>query len=192
MDLQEKQLTCLRMALEMGCKANSVVAVANELMTFLNGGEPSAAKSPSEEISEDAIAACGTALAASEAADLVLGQPEAEADIPATVAVSADALPDPTSPSEAHAVKSTSAAIAAGTESVAEPTTTARDASTVIAPTAEVAPVNERSLADQPSAVGAEEASASSKGQTAAPDAEVAVMANGTQGEAARAVPTAN
>ena len=118
MDLQEQRLTCLRMALEMGCKADSVVAVANELMTFLNGGEPSAARSPSEEISEDAIAACGTALAASEAADLVLGQPEAEAGIPATVAVSADALPVPTSsPSEAHAVEPTSAAIAAGTES---------------------------------------------------------------------------
>jgi hypothetical protein len=196
MDLQEQRLTCLRMALEMGCKADSVVAVANELMTFLTGGVgPSAGTSASEEISEDAIAACGTALAASEAADLGLGQPEVEVGIPATVAVSADALPEPrSSPSEAHAVEPTSAAIAAGTESVAEPTstTTASDASTVIAPSAEVAPVNERSLADQPSAVGAEEASASSKGQTAAPDAEVAVMANGTQGEAARAVPTAN
>ena len=50
MDLQEQRLTCLRMALEMGCKADLVVAVANELMSFLNGGVgPFAAKSPSEE-----------------------------------------------------------------------------------------------------------------------------------------------
>jgi hypothetical protein len=191
MDLQEQRLTCLRMALEMGCKADSVVAVANELMSFLTSGVgPFAAKSPSEE---DAIAACGTALAASEAADLGLGQPEAEAGIPAAAAVSADALSDPTSsPSEAHAVEPTFAAIAAGTESEPTSTTTASDASTVIARSAEVAPVNERSLADQPAAVTAEEASASSKGQTAVPDTEVAAMANGTQGEAARAVPTAN
>lgn len=194
MDLQEQRLTCLRLALEMGCKADSVVAVASELMTFLTDGMvPSAAKSSPEERSEDAIAACGTALAASEAADLVIGQTEA-GTIPAVVAVSTDPLPDSTSsPSEAHAAEPTSAAVAAGTE-VAEPalTTTASVASTVGAASAEIVPAPELNRADQPSATRAEETSAPGEGQTAAAQTDVAAMANGAQGEAARAVPTAN
>jgi hypothetical protein len=86
MDLQEQRLTCLRMALEMGCKADSVVSVASDLLAFLSGGTPAAAASTAEEKSEEVIAACGTALAASEAAELVAqAEPAAAADTPADI-----------------------------------------------------------------------------------------------------------
>src|SRR5262245_56075815 len=97
MDLQEQRLTCLRMALEMGCKADTIVSVATDLLDFLSGGSPTAAHSPAEEKSEEVIAACGTALAASEAADLVAqaAEPAAEADTPAAAETAADAALEP-------------------------------------------------------------------------------------------------
>ena len=77
MDLQEQRITCLRMAIDMGCKSDAVIATATELMSFVTGS----AASPPATVAEpqapvaDAIAACGTALPASETAGLVLAQP---------------------------------------------------------------------------------------------------------------------
>ena len=91
------------MALEMGCKADTIVSVATDLLDFLSGGSPTAAHSPAEEKSEEAIAACGTALAASEAADLVAqaAEPAATADTPAAAGTSAEAaLEPPATPTE--------------------------------------------------------------------------------------------
>ena len=90
MDLQEQRITCLRMAVDMGCKPDAVIATATELMSFVTDG----AASPPTTVAEpqapvaDAIAACGTALPASETAGLVLAQPtdEAPAEAPAVAA----------------------------------------------------------------------------------------------------------
>ena len=88
MDLQEQRITCLRMAIDMGCKSDAVIATATELMSFVTGG----AASPPATVAEpqapvaDAIAACGTALPASETAGLVLAQPTGEAPAEAPVA----------------------------------------------------------------------------------------------------------
>ena len=69
------------MAIDMGCKPDAVIATATELMSFVTGG----AASPPTTVAEpqapvaDAIAACGTALPASETAGLVLAEPTGEA-----------------------------------------------------------------------------------------------------------------
>ena len=76
-----------RMAIDMGCKPDAVIATATELMSFVAGS----AASPPATVAEpqapvaDAIAACGTAPPASETAGLVLAQPtdEAAAEAPA-------------------------------------------------------------------------------------------------------------
>ncbi len=104
---RNRELTCLRMALEMGCKSDTVVNVATELLAFLSGVAPAAANSPAEEKSEEVIAACGTALAASEAADLVAqAEPAGAVDAPAAAAISRETLlePPPT-PSEVPAAQ---------------------------------------------------------------------------------------
>src|SRR5258705_10764180 len=107
MDLQEQRITCLRMAIEVGCKADSVVAVASDLRSFVtSGAAPSTVKSQPEEGSADATAACSPALPASETIDPARGQPEtapaaatcepaAVADSsPAAVAVSEEPFPE--------------------------------------------------------------------------------------------------
>ena len=38
MDLQEQRITRLRMAIEMGCKADAVIGLASELMNFVTKG----------------------------------------------------------------------------------------------------------------------------------------------------------
>jgi hypothetical protein len=77
MDLEEQRITCLRMAIDMGCKPDAVIATATELMSFVTGGaaSPPATVAEPQAPDADAIAACGTALPASETADLVLAPP---------------------------------------------------------------------------------------------------------------------
>ena len=90
MDLQEQRIMCLRIAIDMGCKADAVVGMASELMKFVtNGDVPSVAKSQSEERSADAIAACGTALPAAEAVDLTAARERLAARLRPRRAVSA-------------------------------------------------------------------------------------------------------
>ena len=90
MDLQEQRITCLRMAIDMGCKPDAVIATATELMSFVTGGAASQAATVAEPQAPvaDAIAACGTALPASETAGLVLAQSKSEA--PAEAPAAAD------------------------------------------------------------------------------------------------------
>jgi hypothetical protein len=80
MDLQEQRIACLRMAIDLGCKSDTVIATANELMSFVTSGaaSPPATVAESEAPVSDAIAACGTALPASETAGLVVAQPTGE------------------------------------------------------------------------------------------------------------------
>ena len=66
MDLKEQRITCLRMAIDMGCKPDAVIATAIELMSFVTGGAtspPATVVEPQAPVA-DAIAACGTALPA--------------------------------------------------------------------------------------------------------------------------------
>src|SRR5258708_39967 len=71
MDLHDQRIACLRMAIDLGCKPDTAIRVASDLMTFVTSGAPtSAAQTTAEEAAPDRIAACGTALPLSETADL--------------------------------------------------------------------------------------------------------------------------
>jgi|RhiMetdeSRZDD1v2_1073273.scaffolds.fasta_scaffold160863_1 hypothetical protein len=102
MDLKEQRITCLRMAIDMGCKPDAVIPTATELMNFVTGGTapPPATVAEPQAPATDAIAACGTALPASEAADLALAQPAdgsdpgvSEGDAQAALPVEAEVAP---------------------------------------------------------------------------------------------------
>jgi hypothetical protein len=112
MDLKEQRITCLRMAIDMGCKPDAVIATATELMTFVMGGaaSPPATVAEPQAPDADAIAACGTALPASETADLVLAQPTGgsdtgvtEASPPAALPTEAEVAQEPASATESQA-----------------------------------------------------------------------------------------
>ena len=86
MDLPDQRIACLRMAIEMGCKPDSVVGVATELMSFIaSGGVASASPAAPEPdaTAADRIAACGTVVPVSEVVGLALAEPEA---VPAAAA----------------------------------------------------------------------------------------------------------
>src|SRR5512138_3072576 len=97
MNLQEQRIACLRMAMELGCTADSIVHVARELNAFIDDGTAPApaevaAEAPVDDAAEiertaDAIAACGTVLDE----PLVVEEPadDAEAET-ATEAASSD------------------------------------------------------------------------------------------------------
>ena len=189
MDLQEQRLTCLRMALEMGCKADSIVSVATELLAFLSGGAPAAAKSSAEQRPEEVIAACGTALAASEAADLVAhAEPAAAADTPAAAAISQEA---PSTPSEVLAAQEMSAAAAAEVEVAVEPAPAETAGGTSVGvQSGERAPASEPSRTEP--ALAAEASKVADEGHASAQATEVAAVSNGVaQEEATGAVATA-
>lgn len=193
MDLQEQRLTCLRMALEMGCKADSIVSVATELLAFLSDEAPAAAKSPAEERSEEVIAACGTALAASEAAALVAHAEPAEAvDTPAAAAISREALLEPPStPSEVPAAQETSAVAAADVEVAVEPVPAKTAGGTSVGvQSEEPAPASEQSRTEQ--ALAAEASKIADEAHSSAQATEVAAVSNGVgQKETTGAVVTA-
>ena len=116
MDLQEQRITCLRMAVDLGCKSNSVFGMAVDLMGFVASGRVPSSTGQQEEKSAEAIAACGTELPASEAAGLTAVQlevPTAAADPPTlppgepvapAAAVAAETAPviETAPPSEGH------------------------------------------------------------------------------------------
>jgi len=85
MDLEELRLNCLRMAYELGGKSETVLAAANDLMTFVTRGPSAEAESvaPASEPAAGRIAACGTALEMPPGGDLALAEPPAEAPAPA-------------------------------------------------------------------------------------------------------------
>jgi|EndMetStandDraft_5_1072996.scaffolds.fasta_scaffold03470_3 hypothetical protein len=173
MDLQEQRLTCLRMALEMGCKSDTIVKVATELQAFLSGVAPAAANS-GEERSDEVIAACGTALVASEAADLVAqAEPAGAADAPAAAAISRETLLEPLpTPSEVPAAQEISAAAVA--EVAVEPIPAQ---TTVGVQSGELAPTSKQSRTEPASA--AEASKVADDEHTSAQATEVAAATNG-------------
>ena len=124
MDLQDQRIACLRMAIEMGCKTDSVVSTAAELMNFITGGVaptvPAVAPA-TEEANADRIAACGTEVPMTETADLALavaiaapsvasveGMPES-ASVTHTVTELAAAVVEPGTPVSAAAAEEAAA-----------------------------------------------------------------------------------
>ena len=108
MDLHDQRVACLQMAINMGCKPDTVIQVASELMGFVMSGASSPGPAPSTETaSAEAIAACGTALPMAEAAALAAAQaiPDPGASIPDAVhgesPVAAPDAPDVTVPPSA-------------------------------------------------------------------------------------------
>ena len=138
MDLQDQRIACLRMAIEMGCKTDSVVSTAAELMNFITGGvAPTvpAIASATEEANAERIAACGTEVPMTETADLALavavaapsvaseeGMPES-APATDTVTEVAPAAVEPTTPVSAAATED-----AAAPQEPAAPVATASEA----------------------------------------------------------------
>src|SRR2546429_263512 len=92
MDLQEQRITCLRMAVDMGCKADSVFRTASDLMGFVTRG---AAQNPATPPAAEASA---PEFAESPGEAAVAATPEAEvaaSALSASAAASVEA-PNPT------------------------------------------------------------------------------------------------
>jgi len=114
MNLQEQRFACLRMAMELGCKADSIVQLAREMSEFIEGA-PVAAPAPvaeakQPEASPDAIAACGTALTepfpAAEAEEQTAAEePAVEAAAEAEPEVAAEASAEEAPAEEAAAAQ---------------------------------------------------------------------------------------
>ena len=114
MDQQDQRMECLRMAIELGGKAEPIVSAAQQLLDFVSGTQhpaiaastelvsveaaeprPGPADAP-EAVATDAIAACGTALVMPEGGDLADAMPSVEAaeGLAATPEVSTHAQTD--------------------------------------------------------------------------------------------------
>lgn len=113
MDLQEQRMECLRMALELGGKPDSIISAAEQLLDFVTGNpqpgskagvEPAHVATPAaaperqavleaaaEAVVPDAIAACGTVLVMPEGGDLADAIPTAEVS---SAAVEAPSQPE--------------------------------------------------------------------------------------------------
>lgn len=64
MNLQEQRFACLRMAMELGCKADSIMPLAREMKEYIEGPPFAPAVAAVEAAANlDAVADCGTALA---------------------------------------------------------------------------------------------------------------------------------
>src|SRR5262245_10195287 len=115
MDLQEQRITCLRLAVDMGCQADSVFSLANTLMGFVTSGAvPSAVASPPVAASVDHTAATGTAPPLSGVAP-----GPGPAREPTPTAVEAVPVPEPApSPGETAAVPPAKAQVAASAATV--------------------------------------------------------------------------
>ena len=139
MDLQEQRITCLRMAVDMGCKADSVFNLANNLMGFVTSGAvPSAVAPPPAAASVDHTAATETALPLSEVAP---GPGQArELTATALEAVSEPALEPPPGetapapPTEAEVAASAPSATAADLVEAAKPVDVAAAAAEAVEP----------------------------------------------------------
>ena len=93
MDLQEQRITCLRMAVDMGCQADSVFTLANNLMGFVTSGAvPSAVASAPVAASVDHTVATGTALSLSGVAP---GPGPAPEPTPTAVEAVSEPVPEP-------------------------------------------------------------------------------------------------
>jgi hypothetical protein len=159
MDLQEQRITCLRMAVDMGCKADSVFGLANTLMDFVKSGAvPSAVASAPVAVSEDRTAAPETALELSEIAPGLEQAPE-----PTPTAVEAASGPAPEPPpsagetaaalADAQVAASAPSAGAAGPVAAAEPLGVpgaAVEAGEPVSAASLAAPAGGAELADQP------------------------------------------
>ena len=96
MDLQEQRITCLQMAVDMGCKADTVFGLASELMGFVTSGVASSAvrPSPAEEAAHG-IAATDTVEPTAAAS---APQPLTEACETTQAAMEILSAPEPESP----------------------------------------------------------------------------------------------
>ena len=138
------------MAIDMGCKADSIVGVATDLMNFITTGA-TPAPAAREVADAERIAACGTALSISETADLVLAPQFTPAVEPA--ATSAEAMSEPTLTTETQADVTSLTTVepaAATIEATAEDAPQACAAP--IAPAAEAVPAETALGADTPAA----------------------------------------
>ena len=114
MDQRDQRMECLRMAIELGGKAEPIVSAAQQLLDFVSGTQhpgiaastelvsveaaepqPGPAAAP-EAVATDAIAACGTALVMPEGGALADAMPSVEAaeGLAATPEVSTHAQTD--------------------------------------------------------------------------------------------------
>jgi hypothetical protein len=142
MDLQDQRIACLRMAIEMGCKPDSVVATATDLMNFITSAAPTVPTTvTTPEVSEaERIAACGTEVPMTETADLALA--------PVVAAASAEAIsaqaPLEVTPATDEATDVEPASVEPATvvsaATLQEPTTPVAEAAGETAPVAEPTP----------------------------------------------------
>jgi len=148
MDLQEQRITCLQMAVDMGCKADSVFGLASELMGFVtSGAAPSVVKPSPAEVAAHGLGATGTMESTSASSTL---QPLTEACETAQAAVEilsapAPSLGDAIAAAEGQAIASASA----GTTESPAPVADVAEVHGSEAPTVEVAPVDLRAAAPE-------------------------------------------
>ena len=125
MDLQEQRISCLRMAVEMGCKADSVFRTANELMGFVtSGAAPSAVTTPAVEAvgtppPEPAPSPDEAAVAVTPDAEVASSAPPASAAAPVAAAKPVDAPAAVAKVGEPVSAAMVADAPAAGAESAA-------------------------------------------------------------------------
>ena len=103
MDLQDQRMSCIRMAIDMGCKPDAVVFMANSLMDFVTTG---------------AVSAAGDA-AAVKAVETVIANQEATESASQSVVAEAAAEPAGGKDESAERVESVDQAVVA--EAAAEP-----------------------------------------------------------------------
>ena len=131
MDLQEQRISCLQMAVDMGCKADTVFGLASELMGFVTSGvAPSAVRpSPAEEAAHG-IAATDTAEPTAAAS---APQPLTEACETTQAAMEILSAPEPESPPSL-----VDATASAATQTVASANAETTELPATVAPAAEV------------------------------------------------------
>jgi hypothetical protein len=152
MDLQEQRITCLQMAVDMGCKADSVFGLASELMGFVtSGAAPSVVKPSPAEVAAHGLGVTGTVESTSASSTL---QPLTEACETAQAAEEILSAPAPEpAPSLADAIAPAGgqaiASASAGTTESPAPVADVAEVHGSEAPTVEVAPVDMRAAAPE-------------------------------------------
>src|SRR5262245_46906281 len=99
MDIHDQRITCLRMAVDMGCKPDSVVQIATDLMCFVTTGAAPAVTAADQPAAEAApavvaVAASSESPPAAPPPEVAVAAPaEAPAAEPPVVTASAEPLP---------------------------------------------------------------------------------------------------
>jgi hypothetical protein len=210
MDLQEQRITCLRMAVDMGCKADSVLGTASELMGFVTSGAvPSAVMSPAVEAVSTSVPECVPSpdeAAAAPEAEVASSAPPAIAAAPVEAAKPAEGLAAAAEVREPVSPAMVADAPAAEAESAAQPELSSGEGAmpaveaipaveAASSPPAEAAPLPEPILAEQPASSVAIAENAPAAVDAAIPDASTEAPPPKTNGaakaDAASAAPTA-